>query len=291
MVNSGGDYMTLQSYLFVPGAKERIIKKALTSKADVVIIDLEDAVAEKEKENARQLLSTIEIEGTPKETTLCVRINGIDTCHWQSDLKAVSKAKINCIMIPKCESAEEIEQLMHFAGQNSIDIFLIIPLIESAKGVLNAYEIAKSHDYVQRLAFGAIDYSLDIGATPSKQQMELIFAKSMLINSSAAAGIEGPIDCPYVDFNNEEGFIESVTNAKNLGMQAKLLIHPKQIELLHRLYMPSEEEIDYSKAIVELFEEALSNGKAAIAYDGKMIDYPVYEQAKRVISNHHTHWI
>ena len=274
----------MQSYLFVPAAKERIIKKALTSDADIVIIDLEDAVAEEEKENARHLLSTIDKEFNLQQRALCVRINGINTQHWQADLTAIFKSHIKCIMLPKCESAADIDQLIRYIEQNCTDNFSIIPLIENAKGVLNAYEIASSHDSIQRLAFGAVDYSLDIGATPSKQETELLFAKSMLINSSAAAGIESPIDCPYINFNNEEGFIESVTNAKNLGMQAKLLIHPKQIELLHKLYMPSEKEIDRAKSIILLFEEALSNGKASIAYQGTMIDYPVYEQAKKIIS-------
>ncbi|MFC7687844.1 HpcH/HpaI aldolase/citrate lyase family protein [Ureibacillus sp. GCM10028918] len=278
----------MQSYLFVPGSNERIIKKALTSDADIVIIDLEDAVAEKEKENARQLLSTMGKEADLLQKSVCVRINSIDTVHWRYDLEAVCKSNFKNIMLPKCESAEDIKQLVHFIEQNSIKNYLIIPLIESAKGVLNAYEIAASHESIQRLAFGAVDYSLDIGATPSKKETELLFAKSMLINSSAAAGIESPIDCPYIDFNNEEGFIESVKNAKTLGMQAKLLIHPKQIELLHKLYMPSEEEIELSKAIVQSFEEALSNGKAAVAYHGRMIDYPVYEQAKRIISRQST---
>lgn len=280
--------MTLKSYLFVPGAKEQIIKKALTSEADIVIIDLEDAVAEGEKENARQLLLTIAKEVNLQQRAVCVRINGIDTDHWQADLEAVFKSGIKCTMLPKCESAADIKQLTHLVEQKCIFNFLIIPLIETAKGVLNAYEIAKSHESIQRLAFGSVDYSLDIGATPSKQETELLFARSMLINASAAAEIEGPIDCPYIDFNNEEGFIETVTNAKNLGMQAKLLIHPKQIELLHKLYKPSEEEIEQSKAIVQLFEESLSNGKAAVAYQGKMIDYPVYEQAKRIIARNHT---
>ncbi|MBD8133926.1 HpcH/HpaI aldolase/citrate lyase family protein [Peribacillus frigoritolerans] len=279
--------MTLQSYLFVPGDKERIIKKALTSDADIVIIDLEDAIAEDEKENARQVLSTIVEEVNLQQRPVGVRINGIDTGHWQADLKVVFKSNIKWIMLPKCESAEDIEQLIHLVEQNYISNFSIIPLIESAKGVLNAYKIATSHDSIQRLAFGSVDYLLDIGAVPSKQETELLFARSMLINSSVAAGIESPIDCPYIDFNNEEGFIETVTNAKYLGMQAKLLIHPKQIELLHKLYKPSDEEINQSKAIVQLFEEALSNGKAAIAYQGKMIDYPVYKQAKRNISRNH----
>lgn len=276
--------MSIQSYLFVPGAKEQIIKKALTSAADSVIIDLEDAVAEDEKENARQLLLTIDKEVNLQQRSLCVRINGVDTGHWQSDLEAVFKSNINCIMLPKCESAEDIEQLIRYAQQNCDLNFSIIPLIESAKGVLNAYEIAKSHDSIQRLAFGSVDYLLDIGGESSQQETELLFARSTLVNSSAAAGIEGPIDCPYIDFNNEEGFIETVTNAKNLGMQAKLLIHPKQIELLHKIYRYSEEEINESKAIVQLFEEALLHSKAAISYRGKMIDYPLYKKAIRIIS-------
>lgn len=280
----GGAFLTLQSYLFVPGAKEQIIKKAITSNADIVIIDLEDAVAEDEKENARQLLITINKEVNIQQRELCVRINGIDSEHWKSDLEAVYKANINNVMLPKCESKEDIEQLTRFAEERCILNFSIIPLIESAKGVLNAYEIAKSHHAIQRLAFGSVDYSLDIGVELSKEETELLFARSMLVNSSAAAGIESPIDCPYIDFNNEEGFITTVTNAKKLGMKAKLLIHPKQIELLHKLYMYSEEEINQSKAIVQLFEEALLDGKAAISYEGKMIDYPVYKQAKRIIS-------
>lgn len=272
--------MTLQSYLFVPGAKERIIKKALSSPSDLVIIDFEDAVAEHEKANARQLLAQVEEEVKVRQDATIVRINGLDTDYWQEDLLAVFKSSIQSVMLPKCESAEDIHQLIGFIEHNCANNFLIIPLIESAKGVLNAYEIAASHDSVKTLAFGAVDYALDIGAKLSKNESELLFARSMLVNACAAAKIGGPIDCPYLDFSDEAGFLESADNAQKLGMVGKLLIHPKQVQWLQQLNQYSEEEILESRAIVQLFEEALENGKGAISYQGRMIDYPVYKQAK-----------
>lgn len=282
-----GVFLVLRSYLFVPGNKEKIINKAILSDADAVIIDFEDAVANDEKINARKLLRLVVKSFNIQKKELIVRINGIDTEHWKSDLDAVIKSEIKCIMLPKSESSKDINQIAQLVENNHIKDFSIIPLIESAKGVLNSYEIANSHPFVTRLAFGSVDYSLSIGAELSKEETELLFARSQLINSSSAAGIQSPLDCPYLDFDDEKGFIDSVKRAKKLGMQSKLLIHPKQIALLHNVYVLSDEEVENSMGIVQAFEEALVNGIAAISYKGKMIDYPIYKQAKDIISKYY----
>ena len=272
--------MQLQTYLFVPGANQKLIQKALSSAADVVSVDLEDAVAQKEKEKARQLLYQASRLARQENKQIMVRINGVDSEEWEKDLQVVLKNDVKSIMLPKVESSMDIKQVTSVIEESGVKKFTLVPLIESAKGVLNAFDIATSHSFIKRLAFGSVDYALDIGAETTTEEDELLFARSQLINASAAAKLAGPIDSPFIDFTNENGFITSTKRAKKLGMQAKLLIHPKQIELFESVYQPSLQELEENNCVIKRFEEALAKGIASISYKGRMVDYPVYKKAK-----------
>ncbi|MFD1019690.1 HpcH/HpaI aldolase/citrate lyase family protein [Thalassobacillus hwangdonensis] len=266
-----------RSYLFVPAAKKKMIHKAMGSEADVLIIDLEDSVATSEKQTARENVIEALYE-TERNQRIYIRINALDTPFWEEDLACALQVEAAGIVLPKAEDAEMMK-----AVADHFDTERLIPLIETAKGVQFAYDIAVANPKVERLAFGSLDYALDIGCQLTPGGQELLFARSQLVNASRAANIGAPVDTVYPDLNNEEGFVHEAKMARQLGMRAKLLIHPKQIEATHRIFSPSEEEVEEYKEIVARFEAAEQEGIASIAYNGRMIDYPVYQQAKQAL--------
>ncbi|MCG7344073.1 CoA ester lyase [Sporosarcina sp. ACRSL] len=267
----------ITSYLFVPGNRpDRIEKAILAGIANAIIIDLEDAIPFSEKERVRELvrgfLSENEIAASMK---LYVRVNDATTTFYKEDVEMVAGFPEVGIMLPKTESPFDIQQVVE-----SIELDQsIIPLIETAKGVLHAFDIAVSSNQISRLAFGAVDYCLDINTSISDHGQELIYPRSALVVASRAAHLEPPIDTVFVDLSDEEGLIREIHRAKNLGMSAKLCIHPKQLEPVNTLFAPSEADIAWATKVVESFEEALANGLSAIRLDNKMIDLPVYKQA------------
>ncbi len=266
----------ITSYLFVPGDRPDRIKKALASQASAVIIDLEDAIPPNEKGNVRKVVREFLLaHNFSNSKKLCVRINDVSTPYFEEDVVMVSEFPDIHIMLPKTNSASDIQNLEERTSPSQS----ILPLIETAKGVLCAYEIASCSKRVTILAFGAVDYCLDINISISSHGQELIYPRSALVLASRAAELEPPIDTVYIDLSNEEGLIEEIHRVKDLGMFSKLCIHPTQIELVNTLFAPSIEDITWAKKVVESFELALVNGLSVIKVDNKMIDLPVYNQA------------
>lgn len=284
-INEGKVMSLARSYLFVPGTNKDMIKKAIASNADSIIIDLEDAVALAEKEKARETVKESLIRFS-KEKEIFVRINDCETPFWEEDLICAVTNGAAGIVVPKSESGQHIRfvcQKIREVATNLSSTFQVIPLIETAKGVQFAYAIAAEDEMISKLAFGSIDFSLDIGCELSANGMELLFARSQIVIASKAAGIGAPIDTVYADFNNAAGFENEAKIAKQLGFKGKLIIHPKQIQITHQLFSPSEEEIYNARAIVKAFEEAEESGVASIAVDNQMVDYPVYKKAKHLL--------
>ncbi|MCM3709134.1 HpcH/HpaI aldolase/citrate lyase family protein [Sporosarcina luteola] len=272
----------ITSYLFVPGNRpDRIEKAMLAGQAHAIIIDLEDAIPFNEKVKVRELvngfLSDIEV---PSTVELYVRINDSSTSFYKEDVDMVSTFPDIGIMLPKTESPLDIRYLIEGIATDQS----IIPLIETAKGVLCAYDIASCSNQISRMAFGAVDYCLDINTSISDHGQELIYPRSALVLASRAARLQAPIDTVFLDLSDEEGLIEEIHRAKNLGMYAKLCIHPKQLDHVNTLFAPSEADIAWANKVVKSFEQALSNGLSAIQLDNKMIDLPVYKQALVTLS-------
>lgn len=275
--------MLHRSYLFVPGRDPHRIRKALESPADAVIIDLEDAVAYEEKEAARQTVCQVMREGGAARSNVYLRVNDVNSPFWQADCVCAQEAGFRGIMLPKVGSAEDIRRVSRELSER----MQIIPLIETARGVFFAHEIASADPAVVRLAFGAVDYSLDLGISLTYEQQELIFPRSQLVVASRAAGIDPPIDTVFVDLNHEEGLIREARMAKRLGFRGKLVIHPKQIQPVHAVFSPTKEELEWAQAVVEAFQEAEKKGVGAISVQGKMVDYPVYKQALAILQLQH----
>lgn len=274
--------MSLKSLMFVAGNSEKHLKKAGGVDTDAVIIDLEDAVAPEDKDEARRCASEF-LETGRKRSYL--RINAIETSYFLDDLSLVWKHPFSClkgIMLPKTNDVHDlvlVDRLLDSKGVG--EDFEVIPLLETAAGIQNVSLIAAASKRVKRLAFGSIDFALDIGADQSESGTELLYARSAIVVASKAAGLESPIDTVYPDFKNTEGLREETRRAKILGFGAKLAIHPNQIPVINQTFQPSQKAIEEAKRILEYVEK---NGSAVFKLDGKMIDEPIIKQAKLIVN-------
>ncbi|MFZ0931099.1 MAG: CoA ester lyase [Syntrophobacteraceae bacterium] len=276
-----------RSFLFVPATNLRKIEKAISSNADAVILDIEDAVAVSEKVKARALV--VDVLSNERREGIFVRVNGVNTPWIVGDIMAVVGNRPAGIMLPKAECPEEVRRVDWLIGQlqkeygvspGKIEIF---PLVETARGVARACEVASSCPRIRRLAFGAVDYALDMEIRLSGKGNELFYARSQLAVASRATGIEGPIDTVYVNLKDDEGLKEDCRVARELGFSGKLVIHPAQIAPVNEIFSPAQSEIEYAVKVVQAFDEAESTGIAAVQLDGKFIDYPVAAWARRTL--------
>ena len=274
--------------MYVPGNNPGMIKDAHIFGSDSIMFDLEDSVSLKEKDAARFLvynaLNSIDYEGV--ETV--VRVNGLDTPFGEEDFEAIVRAKPDIIRLPKTEKPEDvleadqmISRIEAEAGMENGTVKLMAA-IESAMGVINAYQIAKASPRLIAIAIGAEDFVTDMKTTRSMDGVELLTARSQLLMAARAAGIYA-LDTVFSDVNDEEGFINEVRLIKQLGFDGKSVINPRQIEPVHRIYTPTQKEIQKSIRIIEAIKEAERRGSGVISLDGKMIDGPIVDRARRVI--------
>ncbi len=281
--------MVLRSMLYVPGNNMRMIHKACKLNADAVILDLEDAVPIDDKETARIFIrDSIEMLKN-SGATVFVRVNSLSTGLTQEDLEYAIRKGLDGIMLPKCESSSDVIELENMIsklernrGIESGSI-AIMPLIETTRGVLNAYEIASSSKRIVAIGFGAVDFTRELGTSPSKEGIEILYARSHIAISARAANILS-IDTPWTDIMDMNGLIEDAKMARRLGFNGKMLIHPKQINPINEIFTPSSEEIEFAKKIVEEFEKAQKMGLGAISIEGMMIDIANYRQAKQLLT-------
>lgn len=277
-----------RSYLFVPAISEKMMGKAVSSNADSVIFDLEDAVAINEKEIARERAKNY-LLNYPAEKDVYIRINDFTTAYWRRDVECAVESGAKGIIVPKAESGSNMKVIcqtvldqLERAGRTDFR-FEILPLIETALGVHFAYDIANSHHLIPRLVFGSIDYSLDVNCELTDGGEELYYARSQIVNASRAAGIGSPIDAVYPDLANEDGLNREAVRARISGFKAKLAIHPKQLNVIHQVFTPEEKELEEAREIVKAFEEAEQQGNASISVRNKLVDYPVYKKAKGLL--------
>lgn len=276
-----------RSMMFVPGNNPGMIKDAGIYGADCIMFDLEDSVAITEKDTARFLvynaLTTIDYGGIE----LVVRINDLSSGLGIQDLEAIVRAQPDVIRLPKTENAQdvidcekEIERIEREAGI-PVGKTRMMAAIESAEGVLNAHSIAKSSKRLIGIALGAEDYVTDLKTTRS-DGTELFFARGMILNAARSAGIDA-LDTVYSDVNNEEGFIAEATLIKKMGFSGKSVINPRQIEPLHKVFMPSEKDLAKARAIMDAIKEANARGSGVASLKGKMIDRPVVLRAQYLL--------
>jgi len=277
-----------RTMLFAPANDLRKVGKALLLNADGTVLDLEDAVALSEKSNARNALK--EALALPRRGDVFIRVNSAQTDFILADLLAAVTEGVKGLVLAKSESAEEIRQIDWLMEKIEKERGItagsleLIPFIESANAIVNAFAIASASPRVSRMFFGGVDYVLDIGTTFSKSGQEIFYARSQLVVASRAAGIEPPIDTVYPAFKDIEGLVADANTVRQMGFQGKLAIHPGQIEPLNEVFTPTPEETAWAKKIVDVFDESEARGQAVFQVDGKMIEYPIANRARRIIA-------
>jgi citrate lyase subunit beta/citryl-CoA lyase len=277
-----------RSMLYVPGNNPGMIRDANIYGADSVMFDLEDSVSLNEKDSARFLVFEALKTMDYGQTEILVRVNGLNTPYGRDDFEAIVRAKPDAIRLPKTETPEDVEdadllitQIEREAGMEYGTIKLMAA-IESALGVINAYKIATASKRLIGIAIGAEDFVTDLKTTRSKEGIELLAARSQVLFAARAAGIDA-LDTVFSDVDDEEGFTREVKLIKQLGFDGKSLINPRQINIVHEIYSPTEAEIKKSIAVIEAAKEAESKGSGVISLNGKMIDKPIIERAYRVL--------
>jgi citrate lyase subunit beta/citryl-CoA lyase len=278
----------LRSLLFAPANHARRVAKALALDADAVILDLEDACPLAEKVATRPLV--IEALRQPRRGRGYVRVNPLATEFGYGDLCAVVGRGIDGVMLTKVQGADDVKiadwlmtQLERERGlpQGSVEL---LPLIETGAGLAQAEAIARAAPRVKRLAFGAGDFTLDLGLMWTREETELAAFRSALVLASRAAGVEPPIDLAWIDVQDSVGFANSVRWGRTLGFQGKLCIHPDHVAAINEAFSPSEQEIAKARRIVVAFREAEARGSAALALDGALVDYAIVNRAERVLA-------
>lgn len=275
--------------MFVPGNNPGMIKDAYIYNCDCIMFDLEDSVSYAEKDAARSLVfhALTTIDYGDKE--LVVRVNALNTSIGIDDLEAMVRARIDVIRLPKTETAqdivfceEQIERIEKTIGM-PVGTTKMMAAIESAQGVLNAPAIAMASKRLIGIALGAEDYVTDLKTSRSPEGIELLFARSMILQAARSAGISA-LDTVFSDVNDEEGLIAEAKLIKQLGFDGKSVINPRQIQPIIDIFTPTLKEIQKAKAVMEAIAEANRRGSGVISLNGKMIDRPIVLRAERVIS-------
>ena len=274
------------SRLYLPGNSPSLMINSGVHKPNGIILDLEDAVAPDKKEEARYLvrnaLKNVDFYGAER----MVRINQIPL--GLNDLEFIVPYNVNLILVPKCENADQIHQvntkIEELKQKNNINNQIwLMPIIESALGVMKAFEIATSAENVVALAIGLEDYTADLGTARTNEGNESFFARSMVVNACKAAGIQ-PIDSVFSDIADMEALKVNVLRSKALGFEGMGCIHPRQIKVIHDNFAPNSAEIDKAKKIVNAFIVAQEKGLGVVSLGTKMIDPPVVKRAQNSIN-------
>ena len=284
-----------RSFLFAPGNVARRVDKAFTLDADAVILDLEDSVALSDKASARKEVAAA--LGRKGRARVYVRVNAPATPFCYGDLVETVQPGIAGVLVPKIESAADLHAIDWLLAalerergiaEGSLDL---MPIIETAAGVQRIDRILQARNLrpyrspwrVKRVAFGAADYSNDVGLTPTLEEPELAGARERVVLASRAAGMENPLDSPWFHFKEVEAFKRSLERSRRSGFQGRLCVHPDQIAPVNAAYLPSEEELARARRIVAAFREAEARGEAAVQVDGLMVDYPVAHRAQAML--------
>lgn len=278
----------LRSMLFLPGNTPNMLINGACLGADAVIFDLEDAVSPAEKDAARILVRNT-MQGIDfSRCKTVVRINAIDTAYWKDDLKQIMPQKPDLIMLPKTGTAEDvrtadaaISQMEAALGfeENTVGL---MPLIETALGVENAFSIAAASDRVIAIFLGAEDLTADLRCVRTKEGREIEYARHRLVVAARAANV-GVYDTPFTDVNDDEGIVKDAAYARSLGFTGKASISPRHVEVINEVFSPTPREIDYAYEVMDAIAMAKAQGKGAIALHGKMIDAPIVARAQQTI--------
>ena len=273
--------MVRRSVMFTPGDRAEMLRKAPDTGADVVVFDLEDAVSVDRKDAARETVrSVLTAPGFEPDCEVCVRVNPVGL-GADDDLETVfgdDSVEVDSVMLPKTESSSDVETLVGLLAGYDPSIS-VLALVESARGVLAAAEIA-AVDATDALVFGAEDLAADVGATRTADGLEVLYARERTVLAAAANNVDA-IDTVYTDFGDEAGLVEDTQFAIELGYDGKMAIHPSQVDPINDAFTPDPEELEWAWAVLEGNREAA--GRGVFEVDGEMIDAPLIAQAERIV--------
>lgn len=277
-----------RSMLFVPGSNAAMISNTFIYKPDSIMFDSEDAVALKEKDSARILVAHALQHPLYQEIETVVRVNPLDSEFGLNDLNAVVRAGVDVVRMPKTETAQDVVDMdlaiteIEKACGREVGSTKMLAAIESPLGITQANQIATASKRLIGIALGAEDYVRNLKTERSPEGIELLFARCSILQAARAAGIQA-FDTVYSNANNEEGFLKEAALIKQLGFDGKSLVNPRQIELLHNLFAPTQKDVDQAEKIIAAAEEAERNGLGVVSLNGKMIDAPIIDRARLVL--------
>jgi citrate lyase subunit beta/citryl-CoA lyase len=273
--------------LYLPGNNPDLMLNAGLFGADEIILDLEDSVAPTEKDAARVLVRNTLVAVDFGEAERLVRINPLETPYGRADIEMIVPALPDMLLIPKCSEAKDVREVeaLVAAVEKKHGIaheILFMPLIETARGVLNAYEIARASQRVVAMCWGAEDLSADLGVERTKEGRESLVARGLIVLAAKAAGVQ-PLDTVFSDVRDTAGLIESTKEAIALGFEGKGVIHPGQIEAIHGVFAPTAERIEYARKVVAALDAARAKGSGVASLGSKMIDAPIEARARKIL--------
>lgn len=278
-----------RSMLFMPGANSAMLSTAYVFRPDSIMFDLEDAVALREKDAARLLVFHALQHSVYADIETVVRINPLDTPFGLDDLEAAVRAGVDIVRLPKTDSPadvqrleQEVERIERACGR-AVGSTQLMAAIESASGVVNAVAIAQASPRMMGIALAGFDYVMDM-QTERGDGTELFYARCAVLHAARVARIDA-FDVVFPDVNDEAGFLKEVDLIRRLGFNGKSLINPRQIELLHNAYAPTDEEVEHAHRVVAAADRAAREGLGVVALNGRMIDAPIVNHARRVIQS------
>ena len=277
-----------RTMMFLNAQKPGLIKDPYIYKPDSIMLDLEDAVAEKEKDSARFSLFHALKEINYRGIECIVRINGLDSDLWEEDIRCAVAGGADGIRIPKTETAEDVKKVEKAVEEAEKEFgiepgkVLIMAALESAKGVLNALDICKASERLFGIALSGGDYTKDLQTHITGTGVELMGARQHMIIAARAAGVQC-FDTVYTNLDDMEGFVKDVETIHLMGFDGKSIINPRQIAPVHKIYTPSQKEIIFAQKVVKEIDEKKALGIGVFTVDGKMIDIAFYDGAKRTI--------
>ena len=276
-----------RSLVFVPGNNPRFLEKAKSLPADIVCFDLEDSVPDKEKKKARTLIKNTLKQRKKYSPDVFVRTNSPESGLITADLKEIVQKGIDGIVIPKVNSAKELKKIektiSSLEKKRKIKGIRLMPSIESALGVVNCYEIASSSKRIDALVFGIFDLLNDMGIEYTKGNPRgAKYSRYKVPVAATAAGVSA-IDGIWQDLEDDNGFTKDCEVGRSLGYVGKSVIHPAQIETVHKIFHPSEPEIEWAKKVCKVYEATTKAGLGATVIEGKMIDEVHYKRAKALL--------
>ena len=275
--------MPRRSVMFTPGDRPEMLRKAPDAGADVVVFDLEDAVAPERKAEAREAVHDVLADPAfDPDCEVCLRVNPTGVAA-DDDLHAVADAAstLDSVMLPKTASADDVRTLTRLLDEHDCDL-PVLALVETARGVLNAAEIAAA-DATDALVFGAEDLSADVGATRTADGTEVLYAREHVVLAASAADVDA-IDTVYTDIEDRDGLREETEFAIELGYDGKMAIHPAQVAPVNEAFTPAPERVEWAERVLAAKREADAEGRGVFRVDGEMVDAPLVEQARRVMA-------